>query len=74
MRAAPPRPLDLTAVHADLGPRAASVQAATSLPVAALTTLGEAVTPDGRSAAPAPPATAVVAGRPCLQSARDPRP
>jgi hypothetical protein len=67
-----PRPADLTAVHANLGSRAASVQAATSLPIAALATLGEAVTPDGRRAAPAPPATGVVAGRPIISTARGP--
>jgi hypothetical protein len=67
-----PRSADLTAVHAALGPRGAAVQTATSLPIAALANLGEAVTPDGRHAAPAPPAPAVAAGRPILQSAPDP--
>jgi hypothetical protein len=67
-----PRFTDLTAVHADIAPRAASVQPATSLPIAALANLGEAVTPDGRRVMPGPPATALVPGRPTLPAARGP--
>ena len=69
----PPSALALTAVHADLpGPHAALTQSATFLPFAVLATPGEAVAPDGRPAAVAPPAAAAVAGRPPSSTARGP--
>jgi hypothetical protein len=62
----------LAAVLADLEPRAALVQPATSLPFAALAPPGEAAIPDGRSVMAEPPASALAPGRPILTCARDP--
>lgn len=71
--AASPQPSTLVAEHADGILRATAVQpAATPLTVAALETLGEAAVPDGRLAAPKPPADVAAAGRPTLQTARGP--
>src|SRR5687768_9333839 len=54
----------LAAELADLTPRAALVQSATSLPFAVLAPPGEAAVPDVRPAPAAPPAAADAAGRP----------
>jgi hypothetical protein len=62
----------LAAVLADLEPRAAIVEPATSLPLAALAPPGEAAIPGGRSALAAPPASALAPGRPIPTCARDP--
>ena len=80
--AQPRRPVsqwaDTPAVHAvaaelaDFAPRAALVQPATSLPVAALTPSGEAAVPDVRLAPVASPAAAGAAGRPLSATARGP--
>lgn len=70
--AATPTAHCLAAVLADLEPRAALAQPATSLPFAALAPPGEAVIPDGRSALAEPPASALAPGRPIPTCARDP--
>jgi hypothetical protein len=57
---------------ADLPPRVALVQPATSLPLAVLTPSGEAAAPDVRHAPAASPAAAGAAGRPLLATARGP--
>ena len=62
----------LAAQLADLPPRAALVQPATSLPLAVLTPSGEAAVPDVRHAPAASPAAAGAAGRPLLATARGP--
>jgi hypothetical protein len=62
----------LAAELADLNPRAALVQPATTLPIAALTPSGEAAVPDVRHAPVASPAAAGAAGRPLLATARGP--
>jgi hypothetical protein len=62
----------LAAQLADLPPRAALVQPATSLPLAVLTPSGEAAVPDVRHASAASPAAAGAAGRPLLATARGP--
>jgi hypothetical protein len=62
----------LAAVLADLNPRAALVQPATSLPFAVLTPSGEAAAPDVRHAPVASPAATGAAGRPLLATARGP--
>ena len=62
----------LAAELADLNPRAALVQPATSLPFAVLTPSGEAAAPDVRHAPVASPAAAGAAGRPLLATARGP--
>jgi hypothetical protein len=62
----------LAAQLADLPPRVAIVQPATSLPVAVLVSPGEAATADGRSAMAASPAPALAPGRPNLSRARGP--
>lgn len=62
----------LAAELAVLAPRAALVQPAISLPLAALTPSGEAAVPDVRHAPAASPAAAGAAGRPLLATARGP--
>jgi len=62
----------MAAELADLEPRAALVQPATSLPIAALTPSGEVAVPDVRPAPATPPAFAGAAGRPHLPTARGP--
>ena len=62
----------LAAQLADLPPRVALVQPATSLPLAVLTPSGEAAVPDVRHAPAASPAAAGAAGRPLLATARGP--
>ena len=62
----------LAAELAVLAPRAALVQPAISLPLAALTPSGEAAVPDVRHAPAASPAAAGAAGRPLVATARGP--
>ena len=62
----------LAAELADLAPRAALVQPATSLPIAVLAPPGEAAVPDVRHAPAASPAAVGAAGRPHAASARGP--
>ena len=62
----------LAAQLADLPPRAAVVQPATSLPFAVLASPGEAALQDGRRALAASPAPALAPGRPNLSRARGP--
>ncbi len=62
----------LAAELADLAPRAALVQPATSLPLAVLFPSGEAAVPDVRHAPAASPAAAGAAGRPLVATARGP--
>ena len=62
----------LAAQLADLPPRVARVQPATSLPLAVLTPSGEAAVPDVRHAPAASPAAVGAAGRPTLATARGP--
>jgi hypothetical protein len=70
--AATPAAQTLAAQLADLPPRAAIVQPATSLPFAVLASPGEAAITDGRSALAASPAPALAPGRPTLFRARGP--
>ena len=65
-------PTALAAELADLPPRVATVQPASSLPLAVLAPPGEAAFPDGRRALAASPAPALAPGRPIASSARDP--
>jgi hypothetical protein len=62
----------LAAQLADLPPRVALVQPATSLPLAVLTPSSEAAVPDVRHAPAASPAAAGAAGRPLPATARGP--
>ncbi len=62
----------LAAQLADIPPRVALVQPATSLPLAVLTPSGEAAVPDVRHAPAASPAAVGAAGRPTLATARGP--
>jgi hypothetical protein len=71
-RAGTPTAQALAAQLADLPPRATIVQPATSLPVAALASPGEAAVADGRRALAASPAAALAPGRPALSRARGP--
>jgi hypothetical protein len=68
----PPKAHTMAAELADLAPRAALVQPATSLPVADLAPPGEAAVPDVRHAPAASPAAAGAAGRPTPPNARSP--
>ena len=67
-----PKAHSVAAELADLAPRAALVQPATSLPIVVLTPSGEAAIPDVRHAPVASPAAAGAAGRPLLATARGP--
>ena len=62
----------LAAKLADLAPRVALVQPATSLPLVVLTPSGGAAVPDVRYAPAASPTAAGAAGRPLLATARGP--
>ena len=62
----------LAAQLADLPPRAAIVQTATSLPLAVPTPPGRAALREGRRALAEPPAAALAAGRPSTYDARGP--
>jgi hypothetical protein len=70
--AATPAAHALAAQLSDLPPRAATVQRATSLPIAALAPPGEAAMPDDRYALAASPAAAGAAGRHSAPNARGP--